>query len=180
MVQSCSPLPCAYIGCQTRRVHRVGRQAEAQAAIPMFLALVALVVVAVSSNAAEAVVAPTGSCLKTLSSSNATTSVSSSFAPFSTVVPPFNQVTHPQELSVHWDEALLKRIQAIPTGKWWQNIVLEPSNQPIMVGPLSTKIEVVNTKHVSLNTSEHEVTHSHKIVLIRTRRHLRSTDIFMP
>ena len=70
------------------------------------------------------------------------------FAPLSLAVPPYASIVHPLALSPFWAGGLLARTGAVPTCRWWQNIVLQPPNQPVTISPLSMRIEVVDTNKV--------------------------------
>jgi endoglucanase Acf2 len=92
---------------------------------------------------------------------DSSSSPSAPFAPFATSSPPFARVEHPLPLTAHWAPSLLARLGqgkggALPTNKFWQNFVLKPSNQPVMINPLSVRMEAVDTNNVRILSSEYK------------------------
>jgi hypothetical protein len=77
-----------------------------------------------------------------------------SFDPISLEDPPYKHVTHPMPLSPYWSPALVERVKAVPTNRWWQNLVLEPPNQPCTASPLALRIETTSMEEVQTHAQE--------------------------
>lgn len=68
-----------------------------------------------------------------------------SWRPFSTVEPPYPPIEHPLPLTSHWGDSK----KPYPTNEWWMNLVLQPSNQPVIIAPLAMRIETTDTREVT-------------------------------